>query len=123
MKLSDIVRLPEKKSCGFRIDEPIVIPLGVPTGVPVHEVAFGFNSGYNQLIDDIANLEITVDEEAIAKIIEEYAVMGKLQIDEPALTYPERIEFRRIGSWKTICYLTASAIASQLPKILKRKEK
>ena len=50
----------------------------------------------------------------IEEIINDILVVGKLQIDEPALTFPERIEFRRLGSWEDITKKLSQAIKQEL---------
>lgn len=51
--------------------------------------------------------------EELANSIEETLVMSRLQIDESALTYPERIEFRRVGSWRNAVLLCSKVILSK----------
>jgi hypothetical protein len=63
------------------------------------------------------NRQITPEE--LANCIEETLVMSRLQIDEPALTYPERIEFRRIGSWRNGVLLCAKIILLKY-KVMKK---
>lgn len=107
-KLSELIKLPEKKDinkwrhCGgqsyyMRDDEAI---------------------GYNQALSDLANMEIEVDEEAIVKIIKPYwqgfELMQKGSMREGFIC---QIYDRLANPTKL-----AHAIASQLPKMIKRKE-
>ena len=64
-------------------------------------------------------LNCQLDEEKIAEIINTCLVMDKLQIDEPALIFPERIEFKRLGSWKEIVKYLAHTIAQAGKDLIK----
>ncbi len=98
-KLSDLIKLPEKRfqhwlSCSDPLDN-------CTCGLSVH----------NKLLSDLANMEIEVDEEAIKKILIEQNKTG------------HHILNNYINQFSTVLVNEASnAIASQLPKLLKEKK-
>lgn len=109
MKLSELIKLPEKKksehlNC-WEFDEDYCLKHGDIVSEDIHPLQA---QGYNQALSDLANMEIEVDTNEIVNII-----MRK----RPLAGYFNMEAFRQ---WKKFSKMIAHAIASQLPKMIKR---
>lgn len=65
--------------------------------------------------------DVIITANELANIIEETLVKSTFQIDEPSLTYPIRIEFKRVGSWREAVLLCSQAILSKYNVVKKYK--
>lgn len=103
MKLSDLIRLLEKKKCNCSEE--------------LHQTAI---TNYNLALSDLANMEIEVDEEAIKETLKDFSKHIHIATLSKMGSASACEEFAKEAD--TFLNKALYAIASQLPKIIKRKK-
>ena len=103
MKLSDIVKLPEKRDL---------------KAVANNRDYLQFDKGFNTCLSDLANMNVEVDEEAIAKFLDNFSEGYLRLVPDWCKLFEGDKEFHSRQFIEDL----PKAIASQLPKMIRGKK-